>query len=214
MLNIAHPTYGYFWLQHVAPGGLYGVAIAGTALILIAQGVREGRRGWIASGVVVGALVVFFKIQIFAAAFPLLVSFAIVGWPPRKQLAMANLGGCVAVGVALLPLANRFYIGPNVRFDLSGSVWYWKVLANMAKGTPSRAGIEFSDDAHPFPSHLPQAIGLLLLNALGIFAIVAPLVWLLRCMAQNMAGVGGDFTGGGSDSVVDDFWHGRNRHLG
>ena len=136
LLNIAHPTYGYFWLQHVAPGGLYAVAVAGIALILIAQGVREGRRAWIASGVVIGALVVFFKIQIFAAAFPLLVSFAIVGWPPRKQWQWLILGGCVAVGVALLPLANRFYIGPNVRFDLSGSVWYWQVLAKMARGTP------------------------------------------------------------------------------
>ena len=41
LLNIAHPIYGYFWLQHVAPGGLYGVAIAGTALILIVQGVAR-----------------------------------------------------------------------------------------------------------------------------------------------------------------------------
>src|SRR6476659_5591451 len=81
LLNIAHPTYGYFWLQHAAPGGLYAVAAGGTALILIAQGVREGRGVWIASGVVTGALVVFLKIQIFAAAFPMLVSFAFVGWP-------------------------------------------------------------------------------------------------------------------------------------
>ncbi|HXI73992.1 MAG TPA: hypothetical protein VNG94_00300, partial [Pyrinomonadaceae bacterium] len=127
LLDVAHPIYGYFWLQHAAPGGSYGVAVAGIALILIAQGVREARRVWIASGVVTGALVVFFKIQIFAAAFPLLVSFAIVGWPPRKQWQWLIVGNCVAVGVALLPLANRFYIGPNVRFDLSGSVWYWQV---------------------------------------------------------------------------------------
>jgi hypothetical protein len=178
LLNVAHPTYGYFWLQHVAPGGLYGVAIAGIALILITQGVREGRRAWIASGVVVGALVVFFKIQIFAAAFPLLVSFAIVGWPPRKHWQWLILGGGVAAGVALLPLANRFYIGPNVRFDLSGSVWYWEVLAKMANGTPVESWYRVFSTAHPFPLHLPQAIGLLLLNALGIFAVVAPLVWL------------------------------------
>jgi len=179
LLNIAHPTYGYFWLQHVAPGGLYGVTIAGTALILITQGVREGRRAWIASGVMVGALVVFFKIQIFAAAFPLLVSFAIVGWPPRKPWQWLILGGCVAVGVALLPLANRFYIGPNVRFDLSGSVWYWQALAKLANGTPVESSYRVFNIAHPFPAHLPQAIGLLLVNALGIFAVVAPLVWFL-----------------------------------
>jgi hypothetical protein len=178
LLNIAHPTYGYFWLQHAAPGGLYAVAVAGIGVILIAQGVRKARRVWIAAGVVTAALVVFFKIQIFAAAFPLLVSFAIVGWPPRKQWQWLILGGCVVVGVALLPLANRFYVGPNVQFDLSGSVWYWQVMAKMANGTPVESWYRAFNDAHPFPSHLPQAIGLLLINALGIFAIIAPLLWL------------------------------------
>ena len=178
LLNIAHPTYGYFWLQHAAPGGLYGVAVAGTALVIIARGVREGRRAWIASGVVVGVFVVFFKIQIFAGAFPLLVSFAIVGWPPRKRWQWLILGGCVAVGVALLPLANRFYIGPNVRFDLSGSVWYWQVLAKMAIGTPVESWYRVFNSVHPFPAHLLQAIGLILVNSLGIFAVVAPLLWI------------------------------------
>ena len=192
LLNIAHPIYGYFWLQHAAPGGLYAVAIAGLALILIFQGVRDGRRVWIASGIVMGAFIVFFKIQIFAAAFPLLVSFAIVGWPPRKQWQWLILGGCVAVGVALLPLANRFYVGPNVQFDLSGSVWYWQVLAKLANGTPVGSWYRVFNDAHPFPSHLPQAIGLLLVNALGIFAIIAPLLWLFvafRKMWQASEGI-------------------------
>ena len=85
LLNIAHPLYNYFWLQHVAPGGLYAVAIAGAALIFITQGAREGRRTWIVSGVVVGALVALFKVQVFMAAFPLLLSFAVVVWPPRKH---------------------------------------------------------------------------------------------------------------------------------
>lgn len=192
LLNIAHPIYGYFWLQHAAPGGLYAVAVAGVALILIFQGVRDGRRVWIASGIVMGAFIVFFKIQIFAAAFPLLVSFAIVGWPPRKQWQWLILGGCVAVGVALLPLANRFYVGPNVQFDLSGSVWYWQVLAKLANGTPVGSWYRVFNDAHPFPSHLPQAIGLLLINALGIFAIIAPLLWLFvafRKMWQASEGI-------------------------
>jgi uncharacterized membrane protein YjjB (DUF3815 family) len=47
--------------------------------------------------------VAVFKIQIFAAAFPLLLSFAIVAWPPRKRWQWLVLGGCVAAGVALLP---------------------------------------------------------------------------------------------------------------
>jgi hypothetical protein len=185
LLNIAHPMSGYFWLQHVSPGGLYGVAIAGTGLILIAQGARDGQRAWIATGVVVGALVVFFKIQIFAAAFPLLLSFAILAWPLRKHLRWLVFGGCVAAGVALLPLANRFYIGPNVRFDLSGSAWYWKLLANMARGTRVESWYQVFNVGHPFPSHLAQAIGLLLVNALGIVAVVAPLVWLLAAWRKR-----------------------------
>ena len=179
LLNIAHPTYGYFWLQHISPAGLYGVGIAGTALILIAQGAREGRRVWIASGVVIGALTVFFKVQIFIAAFPLLLSFVILAWPPRRRWQWLIVGGCVAAGIALLPLANRSYVGPNVQFNFSSSDWYWKLLANMARGTYAERWYQVFSSVHPFPSHLGQAIGLLLVSALGVFVVVAPLVWLL-----------------------------------
>jgi hypothetical protein len=183
MMNVAHPYYGYFWLQHIAPGGLYGVAIAGTALILIIQGMREGRRVWIVSGVVLGALVALFKVHVFAAAFPLLFSFAILAWPPRKRLQWLVLTACVAAGVALLTLANHLHVGPNVHFDFSGGAWYWKILANWASGTHVESWYQIFSTAHPFPSYLAQAIGLLLLNALGIFAVIASLVWLLavRC---------------------------------
>ena len=178
LLNIGHPLYGYFWLQHIGPGGLYGIAIAGTALILIIQGSREKRRVWIVSGVVLGALVALFKVHVFTAAFPLLLSFAILAWPSRKPLRWLILGTCVATGVTLLPLANRFYVGPTVRFDFAGIPWYWKKLAIMATGTPVESWYRIFGSAHAFPSHLPQVIGLMLLSGLGVFAIVAPVVWL------------------------------------
>ena len=198
LLNVAHPIYGYFWLQQVAPAESYAVATAGTALILIARGASEGRRAWIASGVVLGALVVLFKVQIFAAAFPLLLSFAVLVWPPRRQWRWLVLGVCVIAGLALLPLANRFYVGPNVRFDFSGNDWYWKMLANMARGTPVESWYQVFRVGQPFPSHLVQAIGLLLLNALGIFAMVAPLFGFSRAAAQDMAGIGRNLGGGDS----------------
>jgi hypothetical protein len=185
LLNVAHPSYGYFWLQHISPGGLYAVAVAGTALILVALGKREGRRSWIAGGVLLGVLVVFFKTQVFAAAFPLLLSYAILAWPAHRYWKWLVLGGCVAAGIALLPVANRFYVGPNVRFDFSGSDWYWKLLANMAKGTRTESWYMIFRGEHPFPSHLLQAIGLLLINALGIFAIVAPFVWLFAAWRKT-----------------------------
>ena len=96
LLDVAHPMYGYFWLQQVSPAGLYAVATAGTALILTARGASQAQRAWIASGVVLGALVVFLKVQGFAAAFPLLFSFAVVVWPPRRHWRWLVLGACVS----------------------------------------------------------------------------------------------------------------------
>jgi hypothetical protein len=185
LLNIAHPSYGYFWLQHISPGGLYAVALAGTALILVALGAREGRRTWIASGVALAALLIFFKTQVFAAAFPLLLSFAILACPARRYWKCLVLGGCIVAGIALLPVANRFYVGPNVRFDFSGSDWYWKLLANVARGTPTESWYMSFRVDHPFPSHLLEAIGLLLINALGVFAVVAPAVWLFAAWRKT-----------------------------
>ena len=185
LLNISHPTYGYFWLQHISPGGLYGIAIAGTALILVVKGTREGRRLWIASGVVLGAVVAVsksrFSLRHFRCCFPLPLS-------PGHRANACNgsfFGGCVAAGVALLPLANRFYVGPNVGFDFSDIDWYWKLLANMARGTRVESWYRVFRVGHPFPSHLVQAIGLLLINALGIFALVAPLVWLFTAWRKT-----------------------------
>jgi len=179
LLYIGHPIYSYFWLQHVAPGGLYGVAIAGTALIIIAQGARERRRLWLVSGVILAALVALFKVHVFAAAFPLLLCFAILAWPPSKPLRWIVLSVSVTAGLALLPLAKRFYIGLELHFDFAGITWYWKLLANMATGTPIESWYRVFGDAHAFPSHLTRAIGLMLLNALGVFAIVAPSIWLV-----------------------------------
>ena len=178
LLDIAHPTYSYFWLQHISPGGLYAVAVAAAALILIALGARQGQRAWIVSGVAVAALTVFFKAQIFAAAFPLLFGFAIIMWPPRGRWNWIVLAGCVAAGLVLLPIADRFYVGPNMRFDFSGSGWYWKTLADLAKGTRVEGWYDAFRTENAFPSHLLQAICLLLVSSLGIFVILAPVVWI------------------------------------
>ena len=91
----------------------------------------------------VGALAVFFKTQIFAAAFPLLLCYAILAWPMRKSWKWLVLGGCIAAGIAFLPVVNRFYVGPNIRFDFSGSDWYWHLLANWPGGRPPRDRTEF-----------------------------------------------------------------------
>ena len=66
-----------------------------------------------------------------------------------------------------------------MRFDFSDNAWYWKTLADLARGTRSRELVQrVFGLKHTFPSHLPQAIGLLLINALGIFVILAPFVWI------------------------------------
>jgi hypothetical protein len=185
LLNIGHPYYGYHWLQEIEPAGLYGVTIAGTALVIIAQGMRAGRRAWIVSGVFLGALVAFFKVHIFAASFPLIFSFAVLAWPARLYRRWLVLGSCVALALIVVELMNYFHIGPDVHFDFSGGAWYWKVLANMAKKTPVENWYTVFNASSPFPSYLPRAIGLLLGSALGIFVILAPLTWILAVRCKN-----------------------------
>ena len=85
------------------------------------------------------------------------------------------------------------------------------VLANYWRRWPrvhlSKVGIEFFDVAHPFPSHLPQAIGLLLINALGIFASL-PHSFGFSWRGAKYGRHRKESQWRGSDSVVDDFWHG------
>ena len=181
LLYVGHPIYSYFWLQHVAPGRVYGVAIAGTALIIIAQGARERRRLWLVSGVRPAALVALFKVHVFAAAFPLLLCFAILAWPPRKPLRLLVLSVSVAAGLALLPLAKRFYIGLYTLLRLrwlyplvlenTGKYGYWYADQKLVSGFRRCSRVSLS--------HLAKAIGLTPLNALQVFAIVAPSIWLV-----------------------------------
>jgi|GEM_PF-1817666 len=185
LLGLAHPTYSYFWLQHISPAGLYGIAIGGTALILVIQGARAGRRLWIAAGVIMGGTVCFFKVQIFAAAFPLLVAVAIVTWPPRTRWRWLVLAACAAGGVALVPVIGRFYIGPHIRFGFADSWWHWKILADMAIGTPVESWYRVFTGPHSLALYLVRAIGLLLFGALGVFAILAPVVWLMAAWGRT-----------------------------
>ncbi|MEP6601683.1 MAG: hypothetical protein ABJB49_07700 [Nitrospirota bacterium] len=185
LAGLAHPFYGYFWLQHIEPAGLYGVAMAGAALALTVRGIREGRRSWIVAGTVLGVLVTLFKVHIFAASFPIIFSLAVLGWPPRRLRQWLWLGLCVALAVTTVQVANYLRIGPEVHFDFSGGSWYWRVLAGMAKETPLEGLYRVFQARDAFPQHLPQAVGLLLLNSLGIFAILAPVIWLTALLRRR-----------------------------
>ena len=209
LLNIGHPIYSYFWLQHVAPAGIYAVAIAGAALILTTQGVREGRRLWLVSGVILAALVALFKVYVFTAAFPLLLCFCYSGLACAQAFTLACARDMHGGRTRTAPIGKSFLyrFGRPVRFR-----WYRLVLeelAAMANGTPVETWYRVFGDAHAFPSHLPQAIGLMLLNGLGVFAILAPACLASGAAAQNVAGIRRNF--GGSDSYLfaDDVWFER-----
>ena len=92
---------------------------------------------------------------------------------------------CLLVAFSILYLANYFQIGPDLRLDFSGANWYWKVLARGAKGVPVESWYQVFSVSHPFPAHLMRAIGLLLLNALGMFAIIAPIIWFCAMSSRS-----------------------------
>ncbi|MEP7071697.1 MAG: hypothetical protein ABI839_04870 [Verrucomicrobiota bacterium] len=185
LLGMAHPFYGYFWLQHIEPAGLYGVSIAGAALALMVQGVRQGKRSWIMVGVLLGILVALFKVHIFAASFPIIFSLAVLGWPPGQTRQWLWLSLCVLGAVSAVQVANYLQIGPDIHFDFSGGGWYWKRLAGMARNTPLEGFYRAFQAGNAFPQHLPQAIGLLLLNSLGVFALLASMLWLAVLLRRN-----------------------------
>ena len=120
LLDLAHPFYGYFWLQHIEPAGLYGVAVAGVSLGLVVDGVRRGERRLIAFGVVLATTIGLFKAHIFSAAYPLIWAITIVGWPPRRRWQWFLLAVCAVAAFTALQVASYLHIGPGIHFNLLG----------------------------------------------------------------------------------------------
>jgi hypothetical protein len=56
----------------------------------------------------------------------------------------------------------------------------------MAKDTPTEGWYRVFQTGNPFPQHLPMAVGLLLLNSLGIFMVLAPLLWLIGLLRKKV----------------------------
>ena len=214
LLHIGHPYYAYFWLQHIDPGGLYGVTVAGTALGFVALGVHRGRRSWILCGALLASLTGFFKAHILAAAFPITFSLVVVGWPPRRRRQWVWLGLCVLGGVVFVQLMNHYHVGPGVAFDFSGGDWYWTFLQSKAKGTPVESWYRVFTAGTPVGQYFIRALALLLISALGIFAIAGPAMWIAAAARREWQVSESLSVGAGLILILMTFGLGRNAMLG
>jgi hypothetical protein len=69
--------------------------------------------------------------------------------------------------------------------DFSGNPWFWNMLATISRGSPTARWYAGFAAPHLFPRHLALAMGLLFLNSLGVFAILAPILWLIAIWRRN-----------------------------
>ena len=73
---------------------------------------------------------------------------------------------------------NHYHVGPGVAFDFSGEDWYWAFLQSKSKGTPVESWYGVFTTGTPVRQHFIRALALLLISALGIFAIAGPGLWI------------------------------------
>lgn len=185
--RIGHPYYGYFWLQHVACGGAYGVAFSATALALILRGCKCDRGKWVLGGLMLGTAVIFYKSHIFLAAFPLLLTTAILGYR-RASWRYRCLG---LAGSALLAAVGIYFDGHRhlmlpTNLHADGSSWYMQQLAQMLPPHGRRGLFDVYLAGGPLWPHLGRAAVLVLVSCLGLYLLLYPAVLLIGFVRRSV----------------------------
>lgn len=167
--------YRYAWLQQVAPAGLYGVAVAAAALLLVMAGTQRGDGRCLLAGLTFGAMTFFYKAHVFVPLMPLLIAWALLAHRPVRW-SYRLLGGVLAVllvwGAATF--AHRHQIGPNLSFDGSGGSWWMQIQAEQIPQTPFADAIAVFRRGSPVQRHLVRASLFVLIATFGVFVILYP----------------------------------------
>ncbi|OAI42031.1 hypothetical protein AYO40_02025 [Planctomycetaceae bacterium SCGC AG-212-D15] len=177
--HLGHPYYGYFWLQHVACGGAYGVAFAATALALILRGCQSDRGRWVVGGLILGTAVIFYKSHIFVASFPLLLTTAALGYrrvPWRYRC--LGLSGCAVIAAVALYFDGHLHLVLLTELNDASASWYMQELAQMLPPHGKRGLFDVYLAGGPLGPHLFRAASLVLLSCFGLFLLFYPAVLL------------------------------------
>ncbi|MFO0946269.1 MAG: hypothetical protein U1D30_10025 [Planctomycetota bacterium] len=81
--------YSFLRFLQIAASNAYGIAIAGMGLACVTSGIRSVRFLPVAAGISLAAISLFFKAQVFVAAFPLCLLVALFGSSARWRGALA-----------------------------------------------------------------------------------------------------------------------------
>ncbi len=186
-LPVANPMLGYFNILVVGPASLYGIAVAASALVAVADGARRGDRRGLAGALALAASVVCFKLHVFLASFPLTVGLAILTCrgvsPGRRALALAAAGLVAALAIGL---NDCYEFGPAMRPSLEGGGFYFRALAGqpMAKGYGERFRVFLAEGG--FRAHFGRAALLLSLTTFGAFVLLYPLTLLAALRRRSL----------------------------
>ena len=182
VLGLGRPWLSNHWLRQIAPGGLYGVAVAAMAVLFTVRGtrVRDGRT--LALGLAFGVLTFGFKAQVFVALMPLLAAW-LFAFHPRLGWRGRLLGS--AGGGLLIVVVNRLQIGPPIRLDGGGALPYFRLVERSLTDGPFREAIRSRVTS---PLGIWEAVGLAGLILLGTFGVL-PVIGLLsfaKCRPRDV----------------------------
>ena len=171
----------YDWLQQIAPGGAYGVALLAISWLLLFEAGRSGRAAVFAGSFLAAGLVLGYKAHLFVAnAFLIWAapSFLACGARPLRRVAWFSfaLGSFLAV----VSLARHVPSAPLLRLDGSGLKTYLGQLAFNLSDGPAKRFLAVTPET-PWLPDLGRGIVHLLLGTFGAFgpaclALVFPMV--------------------------------------
>jgi hypothetical protein len=137
--GVKNLTLGYHWLQQIAPGGAYGVALLAVAWMLMFEGCRAGRHSLVVLSFLAAGMVVNFKAHMFVASALLLwlypgVFFRGAGrWGKGLWLAFA-----LSTFILATRATERIEAIPTLRLDGSSLRHYVLDVAQRLDHAPDR----------------------------------------------------------------------------
>jgi hypothetical protein len=187
LLPFGNPMLSYFNLLVVAPAGLYGIAVAATALLLVGEAARRADTVALLGALAVAASVACFKSHVFVAAFPLTVVYAILAWPNLlMRWRCLMFVALLFIAFAGSKILQRYEIGPGLYPSRTGGDFYFYVLAEQMPKNICGAWYAVFKPEGGFRTHMGRAAVLLTLATFGGHVLLYPLTLVLGAIRRNL----------------------------
>lgn len=173
---------GYFFLQQVGMGGLYGVAVLALASAHGFRAAQMGSARLLVSAALLIAVAAFYKVQIVLVyGMPLLVILLWFFHPLRRYQRLAAIAATVIAYVALVSLMAHIPRTPTLGFSTAGAAVNMRQIAIGFPPALSAVLVPLFPDHAGYLQTLLRGVPLVLVTTYGIWlAVLASGMRLLR----------------------------------